>query len=265
MAIEPVTESVSMQPPKVVPLRADISASHLKELLGAISSFTDEAKLQILPSGVEVLTVDPAHVAMSLVSVPRKAFKRYRASETSIALDVKVFKRFLRLATGNQTVNLKFELARHCLTVGTAEVFQRMTWNDPMSLADAKMPKLKLPVTVTLVPGKLLAALSVMQGVSDHVALEVKRGKFTVTANGAEHGYIRHIPPGIVLEFEDGVKSARSLIPLDYLRAAIAPMPQNQPVTIRLGTDYPVQFDYRIMGGKAKVTAFIAPRIESGE
>ena len=261
MEAEPVKQIVSMEPPKVVPLRADISARYLKQFVGAISSFADEAKLQVSPSGLEVKTVDPAHVAMSLVRVPRKAFKRYRASESVIALDVKELGRFLKLARGNQTVNLKFDLANHCLVVGTAEVFQRMSWNDPLVMADPKVPTLSLPIKVRFVPGKLQTVLGVMQGVSDHVTLEVKRGKFTITAEG--QGYLRHIPPGAELSFEDGAKSARSMVPLSYLRAAIAPAPANEELRLCLGTDFPVEFNYGLMDDKAGATALVAPRIES--
>lgn len=54
---------------------------------------------------------------------------------------------------------------------------------------------------------------------------------------------------------------AHSLFSLGYLRDVARPMPVDGSVTLRLGTEVPVQFDFETADGAGSVTYLLSPRL----
>ncbi len=240
--------------------RADI----LKEVVNVVSTLVDEAKFSITAEGLALRAVDPAHIAIIDLSLGKDAFEEFKADETEIGLDIDKLSQFLKLARGDDVVDMKHDEDKRRLNIVVGDVTRRMSLIDTTGMTDPKVPSLELPAKLSVKVDDLVQGIKASETVSDHIALTATPESFEMTCEG-DMDQVNWKKAKKDMEVLEAPSSVRSLFPLEYFSNMLRAVPSGNAVTMYLGNDYPVKVEFKIAGGKGEVRYLLAPRIESGD
>jgi len=240
--------------------RADV----LKEVVNVVSTLVDEAKFTMNADGLTIKAVDPAHIAMVDLTLSKDAFEEFKADESEIGLDIDKLSQFLKLAHGNEVIDLKHDEDKRRLNIVIGDITRRMSLVDTTGMSDPKVPNLNLPATVVLKVDDLVQGIKASETVSDHIALVASPEGFEMTCEG-DLDQVQWRKAKKDLEGLESPSSVRSLFPLEYFANMLRAVSTGVAVTMHLGNDYPVKVEFKIAGGKGEVRYLLAPRIESGD
>src|SRR5512137_463644 len=160
--------------------RADV----LKEVVNVVSTLVDEAKFTVNADGLTIRAVDPAHIAMVVLTLSKDAFEEFKADESEIGLDIDKLSQFLKLAHSNEVVDLKHDEEKRRLNIVIGDITRRMSLIDTTGMSDPKVPNLNLPAKVTVKVDDLVQGIRASETVSDHIALTVTPEDFEMTCEG---------------------------------------------------------------------------------
>ncbi|MEA3191160.1 MAG: proliferating cell nuclear antigen [Thermoplasmata archaeon] len=243
-------------------LKAKVKSEVLKTMLDAVSTLVDEAKIQVTPEGISLKAVDPAHVAMIDLSLGKRAFVEFKGTDMDLGVDLDKLKDILKLAGGQDIIELEYKEDAHKLVFKIGNVTRRMALVDTANMSDPKVPNLNLPNQVTVLAGELLKGIKASEAVSDHVALVAHGRSFELIAEGDTDHAALLLDGDKLLKIQAPEKS-RSLFSLDYFSNMSRAVPPAGAVTLHLGSDYPVKIEFDIADGAGHITYLLAPRIES--
>jgi proliferating cell nuclear antigen len=240
--------------------RADI----LKEVVNVVSTLVDEAKFSVNADGLTLKAVDPAHIAMVDLTLGKEAFEEFKADEVEIGIDIDKLSQFLKLARGDDIVDLKHDEEKRRLNIMVGDITRRMSLIDTTGMSDPKVPSLNLPAKLTVKVDDLVQGIKASETVSDHIALVASPESFEMSCEGDmdQVDWKKAKKDMVALETPSSV---RSLFPLEYFSNMLRAVPTGNEVTMQLGNDYPVKVEFKIAGGKGEVRYLLAPRIESGD
>ena len=242
--------------------KAKVKAETLKTMLDAVSTLVDEAKLQLTPEGLSLKAVDPAHVAMVDLSLGKKAFVEYKATDMDMGIDLDKLKDILKLAGSGDTIDIEYKEDAHRLVFKIGHITRRMSLVDTANMGDPKVPNLNLPNQVTVAAGELQQGIKASEAVSDHIALVAHGKTFELIADGDTDQVHLRLEDGDLVKIQAPDKS-RSLFSLDYFSNMAKVVRPMDPVTLHLGSDYPVKIEFDIADGAGHIVYLLAPRIES--
>src|ERR1041384_4674923 len=120
--------------------KAKVKAEVLKTILDAVSTLVDEAKIQVTAEGISLKAVDPAHVAMVDLSIGKKAFQEYKATELELGIDLDKPNDILKLAGAQDVIDLEYKEDAHRLVFRVGHITRRMSLVDTANLGDPKVP-----------------------------------------------------------------------------------------------------------------------------
>ena len=121
--------------------RLSISVKNLKEVADLLNTVVTEAKFKLDQSGLSVKAVDPAHVAMISIDVPKESFNEYQIdSEEEIAIDVEKLKSVIRLASSTDAVTITKEKERLKFEIGS--IIKSVALLDPNSVTTPRVPQI---------------------------------------------------------------------------------------------------------------------------
>lgn len=243
--------------------KAVINAEVLKDAIEAVSTLVDEAKFKITKDGISARAVDPANVAMVAFDLGAKAFESYSATDGEIGVDLTRLNDILGMTSRDDKVELNLNEETRKMEIRTGGLAYTLSLLDPSSIRkEPKVPNLELPAKIVLNGAELRRAVKAAEKVSDHMALGVADKTFYVEAEGDLDKVRLDIPESSLISIQSS-GNVRSLFSLDYLNDLAKSLGKAEKVTIDLGTDYPVKFNFNIAGGNGSVTYLLAPRIES--
>jgi len=237
----------------------------IKAFFQGIDCTVDEVKIYITKSGWHVMTVDPAHVCMSDMTLNKCAFADYKAiGEGSIGIDVDKVLEVIKAAKKGDSIGISITEDKIIMSAGI--IVREIKPIDTSGFCDPKVPNLNLPDTFTINQEYLVTALEQCGNVSDHVAIEGDiQGNLKIYSSGDTDGVKATIPKDLM----DNVRmteSFKSLFPLDYLQtiakaSQFGMLLKGQELNVCMGNDYPI----KIMAETKDwgITYLLAPRIES--
>jgi proliferating cell nuclear antigen len=243
-------------------LHARCKAEVLKTLIDAVSTLVDEVKVNVQPEGLNLKAVDPAHVAMVELNLRAAAFQEYKADSMEMGIDLEKFKEVLKLASGDDEVEMDFDPTAHRLVMKIGNVTRRMSLVDTGGMSDPKVPKLDLPVKVTILPSELERGIRASEAIADHVALIADKDTFELLAEGDTDQVHLKLDKSMLAELK-ATEKAKSLFSLDYFANMVKAAKGSPGIHLNLGNDYPVKIEFDLAGGNGHVTYLLAPRIES--
>jgi proliferating cell nuclear antigen len=242
--------------------KAKVKSEVLKTILDAVATLVDEAKIQVTPEGMSLKAVDPAHVAMVDLSIGKKAFVEYKATDMDMGVDLDKLKDILKLAGTGDVIDLEYKEDQHRLVFKIGHITRRMALVDTANMGDPKVPNLNLPNQVTVLAGELQQGIKASEAVSDHIALVAHGKTFELVADGDTDQVHLKLEGDELVKIQAPDKS-RSLFSLDYFSNMSKVAKPTDPITLHLGTDYPVKFEFDIADGAGHIIYLLAPRIES--
>jgi proliferating cell nuclear antigen len=242
--------------------KAKVKADVLKTILDAVSTLVDEAKIHVTAEGLSLKAVDPAHVAMVDLSIGKKAFAEFKASDLDMGVDLDKLKDILKLANSTDLIDIEYKEDAHKLVFKVGHITRRMSLVDTANMGDPKVPNLSLPNQVVVLANELQQGIKASEAVSDHIALVADGKVFELIAEGdTDQSHLRL--EGTELVKIQAPQKSRSLFSLDYFSMMSKVVKPTDAVTLSLGTDFPVKIEFDIAEGSGHIIYLLAPRIES--
>ncbi len=242
------------------------NALEFKRAIDAIAVLIDEAEFVIDKQGLSLKATDPSQISMVDFLLPASAFRSFNVEgPAKIGLGLDYVSQVMARAKAQDELLLELEEEKSRLLVVFRGAAKR-SFSIPLldvSSADLPTPKIEFESEVTLSAGALQDGLKDASLISTHIVLGVSGEKFILKASsskGEMNSETSKKDKGLI-----DLKSksdCRSMFPLDYLSDMLKAASSDTETRLFLKADSPVKVSYAI--GKAQLTYFLAPRIESG-
>ena len=238
---------------------------YLKESISIISDLVNEARFKINKDAIELVAMDPANVAMVIFRLLSSCFTEYDVKkDVEIGINLSNLKQILRRANPNDTLSLELD-PNNKLKITLKGVSNR-TFSLPiieLEEKEQKIPDLKFPVTIKIVPSLLNEAVEDADIVAESVSFIGKPGKFTIYAEGdlsqAKIDINESDSTKINIEGQDTIKAKYSI---EYLKKMVNSSKLADDLTIQFNKDYPLKLDYKTVD-KVMLSFILAPRVEN--
>ncbi len=242
------------------------NAVSFKKSVDAISVLIDEAEFDVSENGLQLKATDPSQIAMVDFSLDKSAFKELKVNgETKLGIDLDFFSSVLNRAKATDSLRLSLNEQKSKLLVTFVGAQKRVFEVPLLDINSSKLPspRIDFDAEIKLNADVLKDGLKDAALISTHITLGVDEEKFFMKAHSSK-GRVQSeafVKDGkSVLEIK-AKKEAESMFPLDYLADMVKMSSSESPVTVKLKSNAPVQVSYEI--DKAKISYFLAPRIES--
>ncbi|GBF35844.1 MAG TPA: DNA polymerase sliding clamp [Methanothermococcus okinawensis] len=246
--------------------KATISnAKEFKKIVEAMSNVVDEISFEVDEKGLRASAVDPSHVALVSIDIPREAFEEYLADPHEIGVDLGVFKKIMKRAKSEEKLILELDEEKNRLNIilenNATRKFSLSLYD--VSSSNVKVPDLNYPNEIVIKAGAFKEALKDAELVNDHVTLQTDgEGRFIVLSKGdvnqCETIFDESSEAVLDMRITEPVKSTFSLSYLEDITKAVS---SDDILHIHLGSDIPVKIEFNIADGK--ILFLLAPRIES--
>lgn len=247
--------------------KANLSnAKIFKDSVSTISNLINEGTFKLTKEGIELVAMDPSNVSMIIFKLLSNVFDEYSLDkETEMTLNVDQLLQVLRRAKASDRVFLELDEDKNRFFVKMKGDSNRV-FTIPLiqeEFKEHKIPSLdfknKIQVETSIIRNGVIDASMI----SHAVVFEATPDKFSMHTRGDSKEARLDLPKGSpalhVMEVPEKVKSKYSL---DYLDKISKAAKVADILTIRFGTDYPLQMEYKALD-KLKMTFILAPRVET--
>lgn len=242
-----------------------MEAKEFKKIIESISNLVDEICFEVDEEGIKGSSMDPSHVALGVVTIPKDSFEEYEANTHDLGIDLEALKKIMARSKSNEKLVLSLDENKNKLDVifkGKGIRKFSISLYD-VALSTTKVPEIPFPNEVLIKADSFVEALKDAELVNDHVSLEVnEKGEFIISSKGDinenETIYSRDDECIIDLKVSESTKSTYSIA---YLKDITKSTSADDILHIYLGKECPVKIEYNI--GNAELVFLLAPRIES--
>ncbi len=249
-------------------MKASMDGSKLwKTCISAIANLIDEAAFKFTPKGVEMKAMDPSHVALVDFELPAKAFGEYDVKEeTVLGIDMAEMSKIMSRAKAEDRFILELDEEKNRLTFTFKGASTRRFSLPLIDIGEAELPEPKLQFTasVEVVAGAVQDGLRDAELVGDNVRFEVSEKEFRMSSESDTGSAEMKLSRG-----DEGLKKldikqpARSMYNINYLDNMTKAASSDDVITVNLGSDLPIQFNFPIAEGRGRLRFLLAPRIEA--
>jgi proliferating cell nuclear antigen len=237
-----------------------ITQKRLAQFCGIVQALVPECRLMITDSGWNTMAVDTANVGMVTANMPAASFEEFKETDkTEIGMDVGKFEDMLRVMNDpKSTIEITMDSGRLRITDG------KYTYtHTPLDANTVRKrpnpPNISLPSSVIIDAKEYHEVVKAMAVIGDKVRLEVDGERFELRTEGDTDALRKEIPTK-PQDKKNGAAIA-SLFSIDYLKNVAKGMKDAGTITVHLGNEHPVRFDFEIDGIEASF--LVAPRIEA--
>ncbi|HII15965.1 MAG TPA: proliferating cell nuclear antigen (pcna) [Nanoarchaeota archaeon] len=238
----------------------------LRESVNIISELVTEVTFKVSKSGIDLLAIDPANVAMVDFKLTPAAFTEFETEkDMDLSVNLENLKAILKRSKPEDTIIVSLDKDKNRLTIDLTGSGKR-TFN--LSLIDydreqQKLPNLKFNAKITVPASKLDDAIADMGIVSDSVALIASNTNFTMKAEGnlsdAKVDFPACDDTVISLGKEEEVMAKYAI---EYLAKMARGSKLADEVSLSFANDYPLRVEYNVQG-KLHLGFVLAPRVSN--
>ena len=235
---------------------------YLKDSISIISELVNETRIKITSDGIELISMDPANVAMIVFRLFPGVFTEYSVEKpVDIAVNLVNLKQILQRANANDALSL--ELLEGKLRVQLKSSSTR-TFDLPLieiEEKEQKMPDLKFPVSIQTSSSVLNEAVGDAETVGESVSFSAEPGIFSMKSEGNMN------TAAIEIKADDSTKidapeKASSKYSIEYLKKMISGSKLADSVTLQFNKDYPLKLTYAEVD-KVVLSFILAPRVDT--
>jgi hypothetical protein len=262
----------------------------IRDIVELASPLIDEVLMRFDEENLIIQIVDPAHVAMTEITVKRDNFQTYEINpiahednrhkvkkvlmEDRVGIDLDKLRDMLRTATYNEVLPAWFEI-RTVPTKGPHDFDTEFefpmpgpsnintmvvrTKVDTTCMEIPTVPLLTLPVEVKFLPENLVRMLRYLEIVSDHVEICADTDGLAHITSMGDTVEGRSIFGSMMTK---GTVAYKSLFPVDYLTNMMRACDHLPYMNMRIGDDLPLVWHGTTPDG-VEARMLLAPRIES--
>jgi proliferating cell nuclear antigen len=219
----------------------------------------DEASIVFDDSGLSTKIVDPAHVGMAHITIPKDSFVEYDVeSRKELPVDVERMNDVTKLAKDADDLTLFLNEDKNMLEMSFGSLKRSMQLL-ASGVSSPKVPKLDASVTAEIKTSYLKLAARASGQVTDHVRIEATKDAIKFLAKGDTDDTCVDIEKDKIDKY-DFTGNAKCIYSLDYF-SQILGVVSADTITIMLNTDIPLQMKFNQNG--IDTFFLLAPRIEN--
>jgi len=227
-----------------------------------MSAMVQECRLKITKDGFVARAVDTANVALVQAILPPTSFKEFTIEPCEVGMDVQKWKGAIGVMKPDDMVSIDAPKNGRITISGGGYDYKISPLDCNTIRKDPNVPGFQLPCTLSINGKEFAEAIKALSIISDKIRLSIKGKTLELSAEGDTDDLRKEIE-GTIPDNKKNEVTAISLFSLDYMREMTrGPMKNAENVTISLGIDHPVRFDFEVMGNTASYVT--APRIETG-
>lgn len=250
--------------PKEASLSVTLPADLLRTIVSAVATVAEEAAFTAEPEGLNFKSMDPSHVVLVDLDLPKEVFDKYRCTQPGkITIKVEDLKKLVRRADSKDTVEIS--------TVEEEEINVKMTDGYDREytihrleslLGETPLPKLSYSTEITIVKQGFVKTLDDIAVVGDHVTIAASKDKVVFSGKSDFGSGSATLAKGHQDLLQLKVKEdSRSTYGIDYLlnitKALVA-----DKVLIEYSSKTPVRLTFKLSEKGGQVQFYAAPRIE---
>jgi len=246
--------------------RMTISIRNLKEIADLLNTVVNEAKFKLDANGLSVKAVDPAHVAMISIDVPREMFLDFQVEgEDEISLDIEKLKSIIRLANSTDSVTMIKEKEK--LKFEINNITKSVSLLDNNTVFTPRVPQIASESYVVLSKSELERGLKAAEDVSDSIKFLLSPDDFKARSISDSEESELILTREMLKEIKCGTP-VKSSYPLEYLLKLIKSLSSAEDLKLGFKDDYPLTIEFTFgssKSGEARAISgsfLLAPRME---
>jgi proliferating cell nuclear antigen len=244
--------------------RMNISVKNLKDVVDTLSTVVTEAKFKISQQGISVNAVDPAHVAMVSLEIPKGVLSEYDIdNEEELSLDLEKVKGILKLASGNDSFIITKDKEKLRFEIGN--IIKSISLLDNNQITTPRVPQIVAEDYIVLNKGDLEKGLRAAEDVSDAIRLTMNPDSFSAKSMSDADESEMILPKDMLKEIQCR-ESIKSSYPLEYLLKFMKSVSPNEEIKLSFKSDYPLTIEFNLgteSPERIKGRFLLAPRMES--
>ena len=244
--------------------RMNISVKNLKDVVDTLSTVVTEAKFKISQQGISVNAVDPAHVAMVSLEIPKGVLSEYDIdNEEELSLDLEKVKGILKLASGNDSFIITKDKEKLRFEIGN--IIKSISLLDNNQITTPRVPQIVAEDYIVLNKGDLEKGLRAAEDVSDAIRLTMNPDSFSAKSMSDADESEMILPKDMLKEIQCK-ESIKSSYPLEYLLKFMKSVSPNEEIKLSFKSDYPLTIEFNLgteSPERIKGRFLLAPRMES--
>ena len=228
----------------------------LADAVAIISELVSEVRIKVDSSGLGIIAIDPANVALVSFKIPSSSFSVFEVTNEVLGVSLDSLKSVLRRCNAGSSLILKTED-----TTLVIEIYDKIkrVFNLALINVDSEektMPALEFSCKVEMNGTDFSQAIEDCAIVSDSCSFIIMDNKFIVEARGLNSARS---------EFSDEVQVqgelGKSRYSLEYLNKFIKACKLSSKIRINFANDYPLKLNFR--ENHFELDFVLAPRVET--
>lgn len=229
----------------------------LSRIVELFSEIVAEVKFRLNVSGMSVVAIDPANVAMVKFFLKKEAFSQFEVENEVLGINLEDFKKILRRCGAKSSLILKRE-GNHL----SIEIHDRIKRNFTLNLieiskGDKDIPNLEFSARVEINSADLVDAIEDCSVVADACVFMIHNGKFVIEAR--EMNSARSEFSGD--EAKIHAENCKSKYSLEYLQKFIKGSKMCEKTVLNFANDHPLRVDLEF--DNIEINLILAPRVET--
>ena len=227
------------------------------EVIAIISDLVTEVKIKFNDSGLSIVAIDPANVAMVNFRIPKESFSEFESGEEVLGINLDNLKAILRRAKGAST--LIMENSDSALNI---EVIDKVKRNFSLALIevdteDKEPPQLEFLTQVQMAPSDLVDSIEDCLIVADSCTFIATPEKFIIEASGLNSAKAEFSSDEVKLI--SGESSGK--YSLEYLQKFVKAAKIADRVFVNFSSDSPCKVEFK--NDNLELAFILAPRVEN--
>ena len=244
--------------------RMNISVKNLKDVVEMLNTVVTESKFKIAQSGISVNAVDPAHVAMVSLEIPKNVFTEYDVeAEEEISLDLEKVKSILKLASSNDSMVIVKDREKLKFEIGN--IIKSISLLDNNQITTPRVPQIVAEDYVVMSKGEFEKGLRAAEDVSDAIRLTMTSENFSARSMSDADESEMILQKDMLKEIQCH-ETIKSSYPLEYLLKFMRSISPNEDIKLSFKSDYPLTIEFNLGADspeRIKGRFLLAPRMES--
>ena len=242
------------------------SFSVFKDFFGLLKILNEEVTLNVDDSGIQVIGMDPSHVAMVDAKILPGLFDKFEPSEKVVTVNVSEFIKFLDRIGKDANPSIRYDAEKAQLQILAKKIgfTRRFTLSTLEPLEDeVPKPKIFFKSSGRIITQSVDRAIKDADLVSEHVRFSLDKEVMKIVATGDLGSAANEFEKGgdELLELKSEEDSTATFT-LSYLKDMFGALKNlTDVVTIELATDMPMKIEATASVPNIEVTLYLAPCI----
>lgn len=234
----------------------------LKDSVSIIADLVTEVRFKVTKNGLELVSMDPANVAMVIFKLLSSSFVEYDVKqEKTLAINLNDLKQVLRRVKPSDTVTLENPDAKLKVTLKGKSKRQFLLPLIDVEDREQKIPALTFKAKITTDANVINDAIEDVDIIGESVAFVTDGKAFRISSSSdLSQAEVEILPDeSTTIEAKEELKSKYSI---EYLKKMIQGGKLADKATVSFSKDYPLELDYTVKD-KMQLRFILAPRVDN--